>query len=362
MSDSTTTLRAGVVGLGWAGQQHMAAYHSQPGVELVGIAGMEADRGAELAARYGATACTTLDELLQLDCDVISIATPTAMHAPMAIAALEAGCHVLTEKPMAESAEAAHNMVAAARANDRVLDVVFNKRRGRETVALKQAVEQGVLGEVYYVKAGWVRRNGIPGLGSWFTRKSMAGGGPMMDIGVHVLDMALHVMGEPEVGTVSGATYAQFGPRGRGGSSGAASSKWSGGDDSATTFEVEDLGTAFVRMTNGATLLLEASWAQYVPRERIYLEVYGSEGSATLELAVGSQPGSLVISTDVAGMPASVSPVLGPEGGHLECVIDFLASVRSGDWEPHRGDIGLKRTVIIDGCYASAASGHEVVV
>jgi len=340
----------------------MAAYDALPGVELVGIAGMETDRATELAARYGTTACTSLDELLALGCDLVSIATPTAMHAPMAIQALEAGCHVLTEKPMAETADAARSMVTAARANDRVLDVVFNKRRGKETVAMKQAVDQGVLGEVYYVKAGWVRRNGIPGLGSWFTRKAMAGGGPMMDIGVHVLDMALHVMGEPEVGTVSGATYAQFGPRGRGGSAGAGSAKWSSAEEGTPAFEVEDLGTAFVRMTNGATLLLEASWAQYVPRDRIYLEVYGSEGSATLELAVGSHPGSLVVSTDVAGMPAQVSPVLGAEGGHRECVVDFVTSVRSGDWEPHRGDIGLKRTLIIDGCYASAAGGHEVSV
>jgi len=217
-------LRAGVVGLGWAGQQHMAAYAAMEGVSLVGVAGMEADRRTDLAAAYGATACATLDDLLALDLDLVSLATPTAMHAPMAIQALAAGAHVLTEKPMAETAEAAGRMVAAARQHDRVLEVTFNKRRGRETVALKQAVENGVLGEIYYVKAGWVRRRGIPGLGSWFTRKAMAGGGPMMDIGVHVLDMAFHVMGEPEVRSVSGATYSHFGPRGRGGSGGAVGS------------------------------------------------------------------------------------------------------------------------------------------
>jgi len=278
----------------------------------------------------------------------------------MAIQALTAGAHVLTEKAMAETAEAAARMVAAAREHDRVLEVTFNKRRGRETVALKQAVVNGVLGEIYYVKAGWVRRRGIPGLGSWFTRKAMAGGGPMMDIGVHVLDMALHVMGEPEVRSVSGATYSHFGPRGRGGSGGAVT-KWRGGEES-TGFEVEDLGTAFVRMTNGATLLLEASWAQYVPRDRIYLEVYGTEGSANLELAVNEDPGSLTLNTDVADMPAVVEPLLGPEGGHAECVIDFVDAVRAGRWDSHRGDVGLKRTVIIDACYASADRRAEVQV
>lgn len=353
-------LRAGVVGVGWAGQQHMAGYDALPDVELVAIAAKEDDKVAALADRYRAPGrYDDLETMLSdADLDVVSLATPTAMHAPMSVTALDAGVHVLCEKPMAESAERANAMVAAAEANNRVLEVTFNKRRGRETVALSRAIEEGVLGEVYYVKAGWVRRRGIPGLGTWFTRKAMAGGGPMMDIGIHVLDMALHVMGEPEVSTVSGATYAQFGPRGLGGSGGG-SNKW-GADDGDRPFEVEDLGTAFVRMGSGATLLLEASWAQFVPRDRIYLEVYGSEGSAALELAVGSRPGSLTLTTDVAGMPAVIEPDLGPEGGHAEAVADFVAAVRSGDWAGHRGQVGLKRTAIIDACYASADSGSEV--
>lgn len=356
-------LRAGVVGVGWAGQQHMAGYQALPEVEVVAIAAKEADKVNQLADQFGAAGrYDDLDTMLaEADLDVVSLATPTAMHAPMAVAALDAGAHVLTEKPMAASADQARQMVDAAQRNNRVLEVTFNKRRGRETVALTHAIDEGLLGEVYYVKAGWVRRRGIPGLGSWFTRKEMAGGGPMMDIGIHVLDMALHVMGEPEVSTVSGATYAQFGPRGLGGSV-AGSNKWSGADDGAAPFEVEDLGTAFVRMGNGSTLLLEASWAQFVPRERTYLEVYGSEGGANLELAVGNRPGSLTLTTDIADMPAVVEPILGPQGGHAEAVADFVAAIRSGDWSAHHGQLGLKRTAIIDACYASAAAGSEVAL
>ena len=147
---------------------------------------------------------------------MISIATPTALHAPVALAALAAGVHVLSEKPLAESVERAAAMVAAAKANDRVLDVSFNHRRRGDVKMLKKVIDDGLLGEIYYAKAGWLRRSGIPGLGTWFTQKSLAGGGPLMDIGVHMLDMALHLMGEPTAEAVSAATYAEFGPRGRG--------------------------------------------------------------------------------------------------------------------------------------------------
>ena len=113
----------------------------------------------------------------------MSIATPTTLHAPIAVAALDAGMHVLCEKPMAENADTARLMVEAAERNDRVLDVSFNHRRRGHVQALKKIIDAGMLGQIYYAKAGWLRREGIPGLGSWFTRKATAGGGPLMDLG-----------------------------------------------------------------------------------------------------------------------------------------------------------------------------------
>ena len=213
-------LRAGVIGLGWAGQQHMAAYADLPEVELVGIAGMEAEPLAKLAGQYDVeVAVPTWQELIETAAlDVVSIATPTSLHAPMAIGALNAGIHVLSEKPMAETAPVAATMVAAAKANDRVLDVSFNHRKRGDVQSLKTIIDAGVLGKIYYAKAGWLRREGIPGLGTWFTRAAASGGGPLMDIGVHMLDMALFLLGEPQVKAATAATYAEFGPRGKGGS------------------------------------------------------------------------------------------------------------------------------------------------
>ena len=113
--------------------------------------------------------------------------------------------HVLSEKPLAEDAVRGAAMVEAARTNDRVLDVSFNHRRRGDVKALKKLVDDGALGEIYYAKAGWLSRSGIPGLGTWFTRQALAGGGPLMDIGVHMLDMALHLMDEPSAEAVSAA-------------------------------------------------------------------------------------------------------------------------------------------------------------
>jgi predicted dehydrogenase len=357
----TTPLRAGVIGLGWAGRQHMAAYDQIDGVDLVALAGMETDQLELLGDTYGAplrfSDWQTLVSEAQLD--VVSIATPTALHNPITVAALNAGIHVLCEKPMAENGDVAQQMVQAAKDNHRVLEVSFNHRRRGDVQALKALIDAGLLGDIYYAKAGWLRRAGIPGLGSWFTRVATAGGGPLMDIGVHMLDMALHLLGEPAVRAATAATYAEFGPRGRGGAQGGAGAK-TGVSEGA--FDVEDLSTAFLRLDGGGTLLLESSWAQWIPHDQCYVTLYGSEGGATIEW--GGNPGSyynrLHAWTEVQGVPAELQPNVGPDGGHTQCVIDFLAEVNSGDFDRYSGEEALSRARVVDACYASAEKGTEV--
>jgi predicted dehydrogenase len=257
---SEQTVRAGVVGLGWAGRQHMEAYASQAGVELVGLAGMEADQLALLGDKYGVAEehrFADWQDLVAAGCvDVLSIATPTTLHAPIAVAALDAGLHVLSEKPMAENAEVGQTMVDAARRNGKVLEVSFNHRRRGDVQVLKQLIEAGQLGDIYYAKAGWLRREGIPGMGSWFTRQAKSGGGPLMDIGVHMLDMALHLLGEPQVTTATAATYAEFGPRGKGAAAYGLGRKT---DVTADDFDVEDLATC------GWTAVAPCCWSRAGP-------------------------------------------------------------------------------------------------
>lgn len=360
---SDSTIRAGVVGLGWAGRQHMDAYASQADVELVAVAGMEADQLALLGDQYGIDPerrFADWADLVAAGCvDVLSIATPTSLHAPIAIAALDAGIHVLSEKPMAETGEVAQTMVDAARRNDKVLEVSFNHRRRGDVQVLKQLVDAGALGDIYYAKAGWLRREGIPGMGSWFTRQAKSGGGPLMDIGVHMLDMALHLLGEPTVTSATAATYAEFGPKGRGASAYGLGRKT---NVTADDFDVEDLATAFLRLDGGGTLLLESSWAQWIPCDQCYVTLYGSEGGASIEW--GGEPRTtyrkLGIWTEKDGVPAELTPVVPPDGHHLETVIQFLAAVRSGDAADHDGSEALIRAKVVDACYASATKHAEV--
>ena len=356
-----SNLRAGVVGLGWAGRQHMAAYAELAGVDLVALAGQEPDQLAKLGDKFGIAPDRLFTDWADLvehgELDVVSVATPTTLHHPAVIAALDAGLHVLSEKPMAENAAKAREMVAAAERNDRVLDVAFNHRNRGDVKELKKIVDAGVLGQIYYAKAGWLRREGIPTLGSWFTRRATAGGGPLMDIGVHMLDMALHVLGEPAVLTATAATYAQFGPRGRGAPAVAKVRKTG---VTEAPFDVEDLSTAFIRLEGGATLLLESSWAQWIPEDRCYVTLYGSEGGATIEWVDPSAPErTMGVWTDQGRQVVEPSQ-MPADGGHRECVRDFLEHVHSSDGTSHRGWQALARAEVVDACYTSAESGGEV--
>lgn len=354
-------LRVGVVGIGWAGQQHLKAYDSLDGVRIVSLAGMEQDLRESLQAEYSIpNAFASWEEMLEHGgLDAISVAVPTFLHAPIAIAALERGLHVLSEKPIARNAVEGQAMVDAARAAGRVLDIAFNHRRRGDIKALKEVIDAGGVGRPYYAKASWLRRSGIPMLGSWFTNPALAGGGPLADIGVHALDYALHLLGEPKVVAVSATTHSELGPRGR------------GGNDRYTAmatshaFEVEDFASAFLRLEGGATLLIEAGWATYRETDDLLdFTVYGTDGGAELKVqgAPFAPVGQLRVFTEKDGENADYVPSALPGRAHDGVVEDFVTAVRAGAgvWGEHDGSLALYRAQIIDACYLSAREQREV--
>ncbi|MDQ5812270.1 MAG: Gfo/Idh/MocA family oxidoreductase [Actinomycetota bacterium] len=353
---SVEPLRVGVVGLGWAGEQHLKNYLRLPNVEVVAIAGLEEPRLHELGQRYGVPNLhRDYEEVVARDdLDAISICAPNHLHAPVAIAALKRGKHVLCEKPLARTGVEAEGIVRAAREAGRVVHIAFTQRERGDVQVLKRHIMDGNLGRIYHVKATWMRRNGIPGMGSWFTNKEMAGGGPLIDLGVHLIDMALYLMGEPEIESVSCATYAELGPQGRGGRGDA---KTVIGD----AYEVEDLATAFIRLSGGATLNLETGWAAYRESgDDFGLTLYGTDGGAEMRVRNYGTQDTVRIYTDVAGVPAVVVPEIEPREGHLAVVRRFVETVQSGEWAGEVGEEGLRRARIIDACYASALEHREV--
>jgi predicted dehydrogenase len=357
--EPTSPLRVGVIGLGFAGNAALTGYKELADVDVVALAGLEADRLAELGKEHTIPYLYERwqDLLDRDDLDAVSVATPTHLHAPIAIAALEGGRHVLSEKPLARSGDEAQRITEAAIKAGRVLKVVFNHRQRGDVTVLKQHIDDGALGRIYYAKTHWMRRNGIPGLGSWFTNREMAGGGPLIDLGVHMLDMAMYLLGEPKVLSVSASTFAELGPRGLGGS------PWAKKVAVGSAYEVEDLATAYLRLDGGGVLALETSWATFRQSgDHFGVTLYGTDGGAEIGVHNYATEDTLRIYTDVGGAAAEIRPEVRRGLGHRAVVRDFVETIRGGDWSAHVGRDGLARARIIDACYQSALEGREVPV
>lgn len=350
-------LRVGVIGAG-IGAHHLKGYALNPEVEVLALAGLDDDRVRSVAAEFKVpTTYRHYEELLANPAiDAVSVCLPNFLHAPVAIAALEAGKHVLVEKPLARTTAEGEAMIAAAEATGRVLMITFNRRYRGDVQWVKQYVESGALGQIYYAKAFWMRRAGIPRLGSWFVNREQSGGGPMVDLGVHVLDMALYLMGEPRVRTVSASTHAAFGPRGLKGWAGRVQTS-----DVGLRYDVEDLATAFLRLEGGASLQLEASWATHSSASDDFgVTLYGTEGGVELFVHNYAHENTLRVFHDIADAPVDLAPR--PRGGGDNHVIldRFVAAILHGAPAEPSAQVGLTRTAVLEACYASAAAGREL--
>jgi predicted dehydrogenase len=357
--ESGHRVRVGVIGCG-AGIFHLEGYAEEPRAEVVALAGLDEDRCRQLAKRFEIPhVYRDYTELLaHPDIDAVSIAVPNHLHLPVATAAFEAGKHVLVEKPLARNVADGERMVAAAEEAGKVLAIAFQRRSRHDVQIVRREVERGHLGRVYHAKAYWLRRSGIPGLGSWFTNKEQAGGGPLIDLGVHVLDLALWMMGNPPVRAVSAATYAELGPRGTG--------QWQGSRFTiapGVPYEVEDFATALLRFEDGATLQLETSWAAYTRHtDEFGVSLLGSEGGAAIDVKDYAQTGTLRLFGEIDGVPTVTEPRLVSNNGHAQIIHRFLDSILEGRPAEPSGAEGLERVRLIDAIYRSAAEGREIAV
>ena len=350
-------LRVGVIGAG-IGAAHLAAYSHLPSVEIVALAGLDDDRVRRVAAEYKVprTYREYSDLLAAPDIDAVSVCLPNSLHAQVSIESIQAGKHVLVEKPLARNAAEGREMVAAAEASHRVLMVSFDKRYRGDVQWVKHYIDSGALGRIYYAKAHWMRRSGIPRLGSWFVSKEQSGGGPLVDLGVHVLDMAMYLMGEPLPLTVSANTYAEFGPRGLGGWVGRAQFT-----DEHRSYDVEDLATAFIRLEGGATLLLEASWASHGSAgDDFGVTLYGSEGGVEILVRNYTYDNTVRVFKTIGGVPTDMAPRIPKADGHGTVIKRFVAAILDGEPPVPSPADGLRRTEVLDACYRSASEGREV--
>ncbi|SFG40386.1 Predicted dehydrogenase [Halopelagius inordinatus] len=256
--NSETSVRVGIIGLGNIGHYH-ADRLFELGANLVGGLDIQSDARRRFADKYDVNAYEEKGQLFA-DVDAVIITTPNRFHEEYAVAALEAGLDVLLEKPLAHSLESAENIVAAADDADGFCMVGFNNRFGSPVEVIKHYQSEGRFGDLQHVEANYMRRRGIPGRGSWFTSENIAGGGSVIDIGVHAIDLSLFFLDFPEIEEVSAVTRSQFGNR----DDYAFVEMW-GEDVGPEGFDVDDSASAFIRCEGGKTISLEVAWATNRP-------------------------------------------------------------------------------------------------
>lgn len=346
MSELNSKIGVGVVGVG-IGRLHIQGYIQCPEAQVLAVCDANEDRARRVATEFGIPhVFTDYEEMLKLEgIDAVSVCTPNYLHAPMTIAAFEAGKHVICEKPLAMTPEEGQAMVDAGKKAGKIFMTAFNNRFRGDTQVLKRFIEEGELGDIYYAKTGWIRRKGIPGMGSWFTTKCQSGGGPLIDIGVHVLDLALWLMGNPKAVTVTGSTYSIFGVKGEG------TGKW-GTPEKGGVCDVEDLAAAFIRLDTGATIFLEASWASHIERDRIYTSLMGTKGGADID--------PFRIYKDLHGTGVDITPSFPNQSGHMMEIKHFVECLVEGKEPISTGEHGLEVTKILDAIYRSAETGEEI--
>ena len=234
----------------------------------------------------------------------------------------------------------------------------FNQRYTDRSRAMGEQVRRGKLGEVYYIRAGWLRRRLIPGLGGWFTTKRLSGGGPLIDIGVHVLDLALWFCGYPRVRSVSGATFHELGRRVARQQLGAAG---------ARKMQVEDLAVAYIRLQDGAVLFLETSFALHTRlEETVYVDLYGSRGGAEWRLPLeGSSAPPVTSLGDDGGRPYDLMPRVRegePWQSYYEQLREFLRCTAKPSRSWPQAAQGVQLMQIIDALYESARRRKEITI
>ncbi len=349
-------IKIGIIGTGSISVQHIESYLNNSNVELYAFCDLNEERLKLMAENYNIKHIfTDMNEMLQLkEIDAVSVCTWNSAHAPCTIAALNAGKHVLCEKPMSVSAEDAKAMKDAADRNGKLLMVGFVRRYGNDCNILKEFIKSDYFGELYYAKATYLRRKGNPG--GWFGEKVRSGGGPMIDLGVHVIDLVRYLLGNPKPISVYGATFKKLADRKN------IKGKKFYTSSSATDndiCDVEDLATAMIRFDNGAILSIEASFSLNIKKDEGKIELFGTKGGAKLdpELELYSE-----VNDYLADITLDAETSLSFDGLFAKEIDHFVSCITDGTPCISPAQDGIELMTILDAIYESAATGHEVIL
>jgi len=343
-------LGVGIIGSGGIAQgAHMPGYAALPDCEMLAVCDVSESARKSAAEKFNVPhQFSDWKKLLEMDeIDVVSVCTPNTYHFQPTVDALRAGKHVLVEKPMAVNSAEAKKMGAEAKKAKKKLMVGQTARFSPQSRLMKEFMESGAVGDVYYARAMALRRRGIPGWGA-FTSKKLSVGGPVFDIGVHILDLTLWLRGFPEPKSVSGKVSDFIGARP--GRQVAGMGSWD-----PKKYGVEDFGVGLIKFKSGATVVLESSWALNIPEDLFSTMICGTRG--------GLQSSPLKLIREEMGSLTIASPeLLGGPGGHGEEVRAFIECIQKDLPEPVPAAEAIITQRILDGIYASSKAGVEVKV
>ncbi len=350
-------IRVGIIGCGNISYCHLGGYKALPDqVELVACCDIDEIKAQKFAEANGFKAWYKdyNDMFAKEQLDAVSVCTWNVAHCGATVAALNAGCDVLCEKPMAMNANEAQQMLEAARKNGRLLMIGFVRRFGNDADILKSFIDAGSMGELYFAKATYLRRNGCPG--GWFGDKAYSGGGPLIDLGVHVIDLCRYLAGGPKPVSAYGITYKNLGDNRAGGGKGWVSANNLGID---FAYSVEDFATALIRFENGFAMNVEASFNLNIKNDMGNIELFGTKAGARIDPQIE-------FFSDMNGQFVDIRPsgntALDFNGLFNREMEHFVRCVREGIPCRAPAEDGVMLMKILDAIYASAACGHEVPI
>ena len=338
-------LRMAIIGCGSiAFHAHASNYEKIDNIEIVALCDLKPERIALFKEKYQCckNAFETTDYMdiaKRDDVDAVDICTPNYLHSIIAIEMLNAGKHVLTEKPDAMTVAEVKAMKEAADKNGKILMAMRNNRYIPATIYAKKSIANGEYGEFYAGRCGWIRRRGVPGDGSWFSDKSKSGGGPLIDLGVHMIDLAMYLMGNPKPVSVSGSTFRRL-----------TESK------PEFVFDVEELAMGFIKFDNGACLQIDFSWATNIPQETRFVELRGEKAGIKIE------NDELSVHGHKNGQEYNEYVKARGEYGHCTAIRHFADVVLNGAEPIFTPDQGIQMIAILNALYESAATGKEVML
>jgi predicted dehydrogenase len=331
-------IRIGIVGMGTVAQTiHLPILSKLPDAEIVAACDVDLNKATSVAKKYGIPRCySSYEDMLQKEEEIVAVdvCAPTNMHRDIAIAVLESKRDVLVEKPLTRTQKEAEDILAAAKRTHRKVMVGMNNRFRPDSMILKGFIEEKALGDIFYAKAGWFRKLGMTN--PWLTKKEQSGGGVVLDLGIVMFDLAFWMMGYPEVKEVTATNYSHH------------------------TKGVEDSSITYMKMKNGATLTIEASWSFESNQDFFYCDCFGTEGSGSLN---PFRILKLMHGTFVNVAPAShETPQMLYRKSYENELKHWIGALRGLHAVVSTAEESVHRMKIVDAIYRSARLGKAVAI